>query len=217
MNISDIDLLLFMLIMMLPIILLCLSYLCGSILFGNVVAKVFKIGNLATQGSGNVGATNLVRVSGNKKLGIIVAVLDGLKGIIPVLIAKTSKTIIILVTDDLSNLYFYSIGAMAVLGHIFPVWKGYKGGKGIATFIGVNLALNFQVGCILSGIWIITFVWKRISSLASICMVVASIFIYMLFYCCYSLPIMIISLLILFKHKDNMRRIMNGSEQSFKK
>jgi len=135
-----------------------ISYLFGSILFGVIVSKFLKIGNLREEGSGNIGATNIARVSGNKKIGILVAILDGLKGAVPVILARH------LGFDQQVAI----VGTAAVLGHIFPIWHKFKGGKGVATFLGMNLAINYTIGIKLILIWIITFAISKISSCASL-------------------------------------------------
>jgi glycerol-3-phosphate acyltransferase PlsY len=184
------------------------SYLSVSVIFGLLIAKLFMIGDITKKGSGNVGATNIIRVSGKKWIGVLTAILDALKGFIPVLIAKHF---------DINGLELNMIGCLAVLGHIFPIWNKFRGGKGIATFIGINLALNIKI-CIMMLIgWGITFLLKKISSLASIVMVTTCIIAH-LFYLelIQTLPVFIIAILILFKHKQNIIGLLNGSEKSLK-
>jgi glycerol-3-phosphate acyltransferase PlsY len=179
-----------------------LSYLLGSILFGVVVAKIKGIDNLRTSGSGNVGATNITRVSGNKKLGIVVALLDGLKGTIAIVFARYFS---------LTEFEVATVGTMSIVGHIFPLWHSFKGGKGIATFVGVNLALDWRVGLVMSITWLATFKITKISSLASLAMVAISI----LIHCIYSsdaAPIVVSAILIIVKHRDNIKRIISGKE-----
>ena len=172
-----------------------ISYLFGSILFGVIVAKGLKIGNLREKGSGNVGATNIARVSGNKKVGILVAILDGLKGVVPVIVARE------LGLGDESI-----VGALAVLGHIYPIWHRFKGGKGVATFIGMVMSLNWQLGLVAGAAWIGTFLVSKISSISSLVMVLVASCIFM------DIWVGGVGVLIVIKHRDNIRRIIDGKE-----
>ncbi len=194
---------------MVGILLGTISYLLGSIVFGLLFAKILKIGDLTTNGSGNVGATNIIRVSGKRWVGVLTAIFDSLKGFIPVVAAKGL---------GISVLELNIIGCLAVLGHIFPIWTRFsKGGKGVATFIGVNLGLNFIIGIIMLIVWAVTFLFNKISSLASIVMVTTCIIANLFFLeFIQTLPIVIIAMLILFKHKKNIIGLLNGSEQSLK-
>lgn len=176
-----------------------ISYLFGSILFGVIVAKGLKIENLREKGSGNVGATNIARVSGNKKVGMLVAVLDGLKGAIPVILSKE------LGLGDPSI-----VGAAAVLGHILPIWHKFKGGKGVATFIGMVMSLNWELGLVAGAAWIGTFSISKISSLSSIVMVLVTVCMF------FNIPIGVIGLVIVLKHQENIKRLMSGKEESLK-
>lgn len=189
-------------------ILCILSYLIGSILFGVLIAKVFDLGDLREKGSGNVGATNVMRVGGKKWLGILTAFCDALKGFIPVIIATY-----FCITDFELAL----IGCLAVIGHMFPIWYGFKGGKGIATFIGMNLALNLLFGMMMCLAWVIMFLIKKISSLSSIVMVTTCIIGYLYnFGPVQSSPIIGTSIIILLKHRKNIVGLLKGTEKSLK-
>jgi glycerol-3-phosphate acyltransferase PlsY len=194
---------------MIGIFLCIIGYLLGSVVFGLLFAKIFKIGDLTKNGSGNVGATNIIRVSGKRWIGVVTAVFDALKGLIPVLIAKEF---------EINGLELNVIGCLAVLGHIFPIWNGFKkGGKGIATFIGANLGLNFTIGIMMLIVWGITFLFKKISSLSSIIMVTTCIIANLFFLeFIQALPIFITAILILFKHQKNIIGLLHGSEKSLK-
>ena len=182
------------------------SYLFGSILFGVIAGKFLKIGDLRNKGSGNIGATNIARVSGSKKIGILVAILDGLKGVIPVIFARYLK---------LDEEVIAIVGMASVLGHIFPIWHKFQGGKGVATFLGVNIALNWQIGLVLAFIWLITFLMTKISSLASLVTVVMSTICYF-FNIEQLIPVAISSIIIIFKHKENIKRLIDGKEVKIK-
>lgn len=180
----------------------------GSILFGVLIAKVFDLGDLREKGSGNVGATNVMRVGGKKHLGILTALSDSLKGFIPIVVAKH----FCVVGFDLTF-----IGCLAVIGHMFPVWYMFKGGKGIATFIGMNLALNPLIGVVMCLSWIIMFLIKKISSLSSIVMVTTCIIGYLYnFGPVQSSPIIGTSIIILLKHRKNIVGLLKGTEKSLK-
>ena len=112
-----------------------LAYLVGSIPFGLLLARAMGLGNLRKIGSGNIGATNVLR-TGNKKAAALTLLLDAVKGAVPVLLAR------ILLGEDAAQV----AGLAAFLGHLFPVWIGFRGGKGVATFLGVVLALAWPVG-----------------------------------------------------------------------
>ncbi len=192
------------------LLLLLFSYLLGSILFGVIIAKIMNLGDITKQGSKNVGATNIARVSGNKKLGIVVALLDGLKGAIPIIMT----TQLFYIDNDSLTI----IGGAAVLGHIFPIWHKFKGGKGVATFLGMILALNLQgdyskLYLSMGSAWIITFSISRISSLSSLVMLLVCAIKCLLCLDCYSAkPLLAITLIVIFKHKDNISRLINGTE-----
>lgn len=181
-----------------------ISYLSGSILFGVIIARFLKIGNLRNQGSGNIGATNIIRVSGKKTIGILVAFLDGLKGAVPILVGRE------LHLDEQS---LATVGMMAVLGHIFPIWHNFKGGKGVAVFIGMNLALDWRIGCLVSFIWIIVFLITKISSLSSLVMVFSSTMAYLL-HSNQLLQIGVCSIIITIAHRDNIKRLLSGKEKN---
>jgi glycerol-3-phosphate acyltransferase PlsY len=134
-----------------------IGYLFGSISGGMIIARVMNLGNLRDIGSGNIGATNVLR-TGNKKAAVLTLVFDAAKGAIVVLIAR------FFAGEDAAQ-----IGALgAFLGHCFPVWLGFKGGKGVATYIGILLALAWPMGLAACGIWLVMALITRYSSLAAL-------------------------------------------------
>ena len=177
------------------------SYLLGSIPFGILVSKVFGLGNLRDIGSGNIGATNVLR-TGNKLAALITLVLDGLKGALVVVVAR-------FISEDAA----ITASICVIIGHIYPVWLRFLGGKGVATFIGAILALSFVAGSLVCLIWIMIAVIFRYSSLsAMISSASAPIWIF-LFYGNEALIVtLIMAVLICYRHKDNIRRLINGSE-----
>ncbi|MEL6685691.1 MAG: glycerol-3-phosphate 1-O-acyltransferase PlsY [Pseudomonadota bacterium] len=134
-----------------------IGYLIGSVSGGMILARAMNLGNLREIGSGNIGATNVLR-TGNKKAAALTLLFDAAKGAIVVLAARQ------LAAEDAAQL-----GAlMAFLGHCFPVWLGFKGGKGVATYFGIILAINWQIGLIACAIWLIVAGLSRYSSMAAL-------------------------------------------------
>lgn len=177
------------------------SYLLGSIPFGILVSKVFGLGNLRDIGSGNIGATNVLR-TGNKLAALITLILDGAKGVLVVIVAR-------LISEDAA----ITASICVIIGHIYPVWVRFSGGKGVATFIGALLALSFVTGFLVCLIWIMTaFIFRYSSLSAMVSSVSAPIWIF-LFYGNEALIVTtIMAVLICYRHKDNIRRLINGSE-----
>lgn len=179
-----------------------LSYLLGSIPFGMVLARIMGLGNLRDIGSGNIGATNVLR-TGNKFAALLTLVFDAGKGAVAVLLAA----------------YFFGNGAamvaglFAFLGHLYPVWLNFKGGKGVATFLGILLALNFWAGFAACMTWLATALIIRISSASAL--VAAALSPMWLFVFGYKSAIVItviMAVLIWIKHSTNISRILNGTE-----
>ncbi len=132
------------------------GYLSGSVPYGLILGKMAGLGDIRQSGSGNIGATNVLRVGG-KFLAIATLLLDALKGAVPVLIAKQ-------VHMD----YGIVVGLGAFLGHLFPVWLRFKGGKGVAVALGITFALSWKLGLTLCGIWLTTAVISGYSSLSAL-------------------------------------------------
>ena len=179
-----------------------LGYLLGSIPFGIVMARAFGLGDLRKIGSGNIGATNVLR-TGNKPAAFLTLVLDAGKGGIAVLLARW------LVAEDAAQV----AGGAAFLGHLFPVWLGFKGGKGVATFLGTLLALSFPVGLAACLLWLLTAAISRISSLSALVAAalspVAAAF---LGRPDLSLLAILLAALIFVRHDANIRRLIRGEE-----
>ena len=140
------------------------GYLLGAIPFGVVIARAFGLGDLRKIGSGNIGATNVLR-TGNKLAAFLTLVLDAAKGAIAVLVVRALG-----LGDDAAQL----AGAAAFIGHLFPVWLGFAGGKGVATFLGTLLALSFPAGLAACATWLVVAAVLRISSLAALMAAVLS-------------------------------------------
>lgn len=177
------------------------SYLLGSIPFGILVSKVFGLGNLRDIGSGNIGATNVLR-TGNKLAALITLILDGLKGVLVVVVAR-------FISEDAA----ITASIFVIIGHIYPVWLRFSGGKGVATFIGAILALSFVAGLLVCFIWIIIALVFRYSSLSAIVSSASAPIGIFLFYDNEALVVtLFMTVLIWYRHKDNIRRLIDGSE-----
>ena len=132
------------------------SYIMGSIPFGLVLTKIFLKKDIRDIGSGNIGATNVLR-AGKKSLGVVTLLLDGLKGFASIII-----------TLNLFPDYFYLSALLCFLGHIFPVWLKFKGGKGIAVHLGILFAFSINLGLIFIVSWIIVLLFSKFSSMSSL-------------------------------------------------
>ena len=178
-----------------------ISYLMGSIPFGFILTKIFLKKDIRNIGSGNIGATNALR-TGNKVIGYATLILDISKAIIPVIYTKIYFPELIFVAS-----------LSAFLGHVFPIWLKFKGGKGVATYVGILFSINILFALIFAISWIITFVFTKYSSLSSL---IGSL----------SLPtyllitgqtnnvsfFIIMFVLIFFTHRENVKRLKNKEE-----
>jgi len=177
------------------------SYLSGSVPFGLILTKLFLNKDLRNVGSGNIGATNVLR-AGKKSLGLLTLVLDGLKGYITV--AATYYYF----TD-----YIYLAALLSFLGHIFPVWLKFKGGKGIAVFLGILFAFSTNLGIIFSICWVLILYLTRYASVSSL-VSIGIIFIYSI-YLENSFEIMfffIILIIAIYTHRENIVRLKRKTE-----
>ena len=190
---------------------LVLTYLIAAIPFGLVLTKIFAKKDVREFGSGNIGATNVVRVAG-KKIGLLTLILDGLKGAIMVVIARFTFA-------DASGLHIFLVlvGMVAVIAHVYPVYLNFKGGKGVATTIAVLLAIDLNIGLSVISIWALTFAIFRTSSISSIAAIFSSIILSI----CYGTSIsqilfcIFLFALILYRHKENLERLIAGKEKKF--
>ncbi len=179
-----------------------LAYLLGSIPFGVVMARLFGLGDLRKIGSGNIGATNVLR-TGNKPAAFLTLVLDAGKGGIAVLMARYA------VGGDAGQL----AGFAAFLGHCYPVFLGFKGGKGVATWLGTLLALAWPLGLAACATWLAAAVLFRISSLAALSAAVLSpLWAWLLGYPSMLALAVLLALLIFYRHGENIRRLIAGEE-----
>lgn len=179
-----------------------IGYGLGSIPFGMVLARVMGLGNLRAIGSGNIGATNVLR-TGNKTAAALTLLLDGGKGAVAVLLARTWAG------EDAAQL----AGLMAFVGHCYPVWLRFAGGKGVATFLGLLLALAWPVGIAACLTWLATAVALRISSLSAlVAAVLAPLWGLLLGYATTAALAACLAAVILWRHRGNIARLMDGTE-----
>ncbi|MCG8270548.1 glycerol-3-phosphate 1-O-acyltransferase PlsY [Aquamicrobium sp. NLF2-7] len=180
---------------------LIFGYLLGSIPFGLLLTRAAGLGDVRSIGSGNIGATNVLR-TGNKKLAAATLLLDALKGTAAVLLA---------------NLYAPDLGLWAgfgaFLGHLFPIWLGFKGGKGVATYLGVLIALAWQVALIFAAVWLLVAIVFRYSSLAALCAAIA-VPVALWFLATPQLTglFALMSVILFIKHRANIQRLASGTE-----
>ena len=186
-------------------IIILISYLLGSIPFGFLLTKIFLNRDIRKIGSGNIGATNALR-TGNKTLGYATLILDILKAIIPLIFVK------IYYSD-----YLYISSLCVFLGHVFPIWLKFKGGKGVATYVGILCCINIYLGISFGIVWLITFVMFKYSSLSSLIGALTIPIINFLFFndqIFYFFIIMFI--LIFYTHRENIKRLLNRTESKTK-
>ena len=180
------------------------SYLLGSIPFGLVLTKIFLKKDIRDIGSGNIGTTNVLR-TGKKSLAVATLVLDLLKGYFSIIITFTY----------FENLISYS-ALICFIGHIFPVWLNFKGGKGVATYLGVILALSYKFFLIFGISWLVLSFLFRYASLSSI---ISSLilFVYSYFFINnFSLILFIFAVIIIYTHRENIVRLKNSEESKIK-
>jgi len=182
-----------------------IAYLVGSIPFGLVLTRLAGYGDIRAIGSGNIGATNVLR-TGNKKLALLTLLLDAAKGAVAVLAGARFG-------PDMAAI----AGAAVFLGHLFPIWLGFKGGKGVATAGGVLLAIAWPVGLIAAAAWLVVAVALRYSSAAALAACAAAV----LFGWLLTDPqraelITVIAVLVILRHHGNIRRLLRGEESKIK-
>ena len=180
------------------------SYLCGSIPFGFLLTKFFLKRDIRKMGSGNIGATNVLR-TGNKLIGYSTLTLDILKAIVPLIIIKFNLPEFIFV----SSLSIF-------LGHVFPVWLKFKGGKGVATYVGMLFCINYILGFIFIISWFIVFILSKYSSLSSM---IASLSIPIFCFFIYNENFYFFTMmfiLVFLTHRENIKRLINNTESKSK-
>ena len=187
------------------IIIASYSYLLGSIPFGLILTKIFLKKDIREVGSGNIGATNVLR-TGNKTIGYLTLVLDVLKAVLPVLYIKFNFQELVYVSS-----------LSVFIGHVFPIWLKFNGGKGVATYLGILFSINYFFGIVFIVLWLIIFFISKYSSLGSILSsLIIPIFIY--FNPNYESEyfFIIMFVLILYTHRENVKRLINKEESKTK-
>ena len=180
------------------------SYLLGSIPFGFILTKIFLKKDIRDIGSGNIGATNALR-TGNKLLGYATLILDITKAILPVLYVKFNY-------PD----YIFIAALSTFLGHVFPIWLKFKGGKGVATYVGILFSINLIFGLVFIVSWVVTFLISKYSSLSSL-MASLIVPIYLVIFDSYnSIFFIIMFVLIFYTHRENVKRLKNKKENRTK-
>jgi glycerol-3-phosphate acyltransferase PlsY len=182
-----------------------ISYLMGSIPYGFLLTKIFLKKDIREIGSGNIGATNALR-TGNKLIGYTTLILDIAKAIIPIIYVKLNFPELI-----------YIASLCAFLGHVFPIWLKFKGGKGVATYVGILFSINIIFGAVFAACWIVVFIISRYSSLSSI-IGALSIPTYLIIIGKTNSVIFfaIMFVLIFFTHRENIKRLKNKEESKTK-
>ena len=182
-----------------------ICYLLGSIPFGFILTKIFLKKDIRSIGSGNIGATNALR-TGNKLIGYSTLFFDIIKAVIPVVYIKINLPEFIFIAS-----------LCAFLGHVFPIWLKFKGGKGVATYVGILFAINIYYGLVFIISWLITFAFSKFSSLSSLIASI-SVPIYLLILTQFDQVVFfsIMFILIFFTHRQNIKRLRNKEETKTK-
>ena len=190
------------------------GYFVGSIPFGLILTKAYGLGDIRKIGSGNIGATNVLR-TGNKKIALMTLLLDGIKGAFAIFLTQEALNYEILTSLNNDIIFFECVvGIAAVIGHCFPIWLKFKGGKGVATGLGIILCYDLLVGILSLIIWLLITKLFKISSLSAL---VAYFFIPIFIFLNspennFFISSIIISCICFFKHRENIKRLLTGSE-----
>ena len=186
------------------LLVISLSYILGSIPSGIIFAKIFKLKDLRTIGSGNTGTTNVLR-TGNYTAAALTLILDFGKACLAIYLSQIVNEKLIL------------ISSLAILiGHIFPLWLRFKGGKGFACYLGIMLMINFYLFIFISLIWLITFFAKRISSLSALLSCLSGVLISIIYFNSNIVLVFLLTILIFVTHLENIKRLINGTETKIK-
>ena len=186
------------------LLVISLSYILGSIPSGIIFAKIFKLKNLRTIGSGNTGTTNVLR-TGNYTAAALTLVLDFGKACVAIYLSQIVNEKLIL------------ISSLAILiGHIFPLWLEFKGGKGFACYLGIIFMINLYLFIFMSSIWLITFFAKRISSLSALLSCLSGVLISIIYFNSNTVLVVLLTILIFVTHLENIKRLINGTETKIK-
>ena len=189
------------------------GYFLGSIPFGLILTKISGLGDIRKIGSGNIGATNVLR-TGNKKIALFTLLLDGGKGALAIYLITIILPKVFDNNFNMIEFYQCTVAISAVVGHCFPIWLRFKGGKGVATGFGVILSLNLNIGIVALLIWVLIAKVFKISSMSAL--IAYFLMPVLMFYYetefIYFLSSLIISLICYVQHRENIKRLINRSE-----
>ena len=186
------------------LLVISLSYILGSIPSGIIFAKIFKLKDLRTIGSGNTGTTNVLR-TGNYTAAALTLILDFGKACLAIYLSQIVNEKLIL------------ISSLAILiGHIFPLWLEFKGGKGFASYLGIIFMINFYLFIFISLIWLISFFAKRVSSLSALLSCLSGVLISIIYFNSNIVLVVLLAILIFITHLENIKRLINGTETKIK-
>lgn len=196
----------------LDLLLIPAAYLIGSISFAVVVSKCMNLPNPHSYGSGNPGATNVLR-TGNKKAAVLTLIGDALKGFLAVMVARAILGDQSL-TATLGSWVLCGVVVAVFLGHVFPLFHGFKGGKGVATACGILFGINWILGAVTLGTWIIVATFMRYSSLAALAAAVFGpiYFVFLFGYQPMAIALVLVCALLIWRHRSNITNLLNGTE-----
>ena len=184
------------------------AYLIGSLSFAVIVSKYYGMDDPRTYGSGNPGATNVLR-SGKKKAAALTLLGDALKGLVAVVLARCLQDAL-----NLSDIAIAAVAVAALVGHMWPIFFGFKGGKGVATAFGVLLALSPATALVCAAIWLVMAFGFKVSSLAALVATVAAplVAFWLMPYSSWAWATVVIAVLVLYRHKSNIQNLLQGKE-----
>lgn len=184
------------------------AYLIGSLSFAVIVSKYYGMDDPRTYGSGNPGATNVLR-SGKKKAAALTLLGDALKGLVAVVLARCLQDAL-----NLSDITIAAVAVAALVGHMWPLFFGFKGGKGVATALGVLLALSPATALVCAAIWLVMAFGFKVSSLAALAATVAAplVAFWLMPYASWAWATVVIAVLVLYRHKSNIQNLLQGKE-----
>lgn len=184
------------------------AYLIGSLSFAVIVSKYYGMDDPRTYGSGNPGATNVLR-SGKKKAAALTLLGDALKGLVAVVLARCLQDAL-----NLSDITIAAVAVAALVGHMWPLFFGFKGGKGVATALGVLLALSPATALVCTAIWLVMAFGFKVSSLAALAATVAAplVAFWLMPYSSWAWATVVIAVLVLYRHKSNIQNLLQGKE-----
>ena len=184
------------------------AYLIGSLSFAVIVSKYYSMDDPRTYGSGNPGATNVLR-SGKKKAAALTLLGDALKGLVAVVLARCLQDAL-----NLSDIAIAAVAVATLVGHMWPLFFGFKGGKGVATALGVLLALSPATALVCAAIWLVMAFGFKVSSLAALAATVAAplVAFWLMPYPSWAWATVVIAVLVLYRHKSNIQNLLQGKE-----